>query len=46
MKEKKENVMGGIVRDILKGGRKMFSCFEGSHEVPARPSGRGTFEGG
>jgi hypothetical protein len=46
MKEKRETVRMGIVRGILKGGQKIFSCFEGSQTVPARPSGRGTFESG
>jgi hypothetical protein len=39
----------GVARERLHfngGGQKKFSGFEDSQALPARPSGKGTFEGG
>jgi hypothetical protein len=37
---------GGVTHSISVEEREKSSCFEGSQAVPARPSGRGTFERG
>lgn len=46
-KEGEEKVCGGEGSDTtFKGWERNFSSFEGSREIPARPSGEGMFKEG